>query len=99
MSENVKVILEAREHTGKEESGRLRREGWLPVVVYGPGVGENVLAKTRTKAAEAYLTGDFKSASFDVTLPCGTVKTCTIKSASMNHSNDQLLHIDFYCAQ
>ncbi|EEX47738.1 MULTISPECIES: 50S ribosomal protein L25 [Jonquetella] len=99
MSENVKIILEARNETGKEVCGRLRRQGCLPVVVYGPGMKEPLLAKTDAKAAEAYLVGDFKSCQYDVTLPCGTVKTCSIKSAAKNHGTDQLLHIDFYCAE
>lgn len=94
--ENIKVVLTAREETGKEANGRLRREGKLPVVVYGPGVEHNVIAAVERKAAEGFLQGEFKDRKFDVTLPCGTVKTCAIKSATKNFSNDQLLHIDFY---
>lgn len=94
--ENIKVTLTAREETGKEANGRLRREGKLPVVVYGPGVENNVVASMEMKLAESMLQGDFKDCKYDVTLPCGTVKTCTIKSASKNYSKDTLLHVDFY---
>lgn len=94
--EKMKLTLTARELTGKEANGRLRRDGFLPVVVYGPGVKENVNAALSTKVAEGFLSGDFKSMKFDVTLPDGSEKTCVIKSATKNFSNDRLLHIDFY---
>lgn len=94
--ENIKIQLAAREETGKAANGRLRREGKLPVVVYGPGVEKTILGSVSTKQAEGYLTGDFKSKKFDLTLPEGTVKTCRIQSATKNFSNDKLLHIDFY---
>ncbi len=35
--ENRKLVAEPRTRIGSGESGRLRREGWIPAVVYGPG--------------------------------------------------------------
>lgn len=99
MSEVIKIVVEAREETGKEACGRMRREGSTPVVIYGPKIAENLLGKVNTKSMMPYLTAeDCKAFTFDLECPCGSVKRCVIKSATKNFSNDEILHIDFYCA-
>lgn len=100
MSEAINVVLEEREGAGKAYCGRLRRSGYLPAVVYGPALDKTYSVKVETRVLAPYLSSDdVKKFVFAATLPGGVVKNCVIKSATKNHATDQLLHIDFYCAE
>lgn len=100
MSEAVNIVLESREGTGSAYCGRLRKEGYLPAVVYGPAIDGAISVKVSTKAMLPYLMSDeVKSTVFAAKLPNGEVKNCVIKSATKNYAKDLLLHIDFYCAE
>ncbi len=101
MSELIKILLENRSESGSNACGRLRRAGYLPAVIYGPGLDNNALnVKVDTKVIAGYLSDpDYKDLRFEATLPCGTVKNCVIKSAVKDFYRDQLLHVDFYCAE
>lgn len=100
MSEAVQIVLENREETGSANCGRLRRAGYLPAVVYGPALENTLCVKVETKTMLPYLmSAGVKSTVFAATLPSGEVKNCVIKSATKNYATDQLLHIDFYCAE
>ena len=95
MSEAVNIVLEEREGLGKAYCGRLRK-----TVVYGPALDKTYSVKVETKTMLPYLmSGDVKNYVFAATLPGGVVKNCVIKSATKNYATDQLLHIDFYCAE
>ncbi|MGI6075335.1 MAG: 50S ribosomal protein L25 [Pyramidobacter sp.] len=100
MSEAIQIVLENREEKGSASCGRLRKEGYLPAVVYGPALKETLNVKVETKAMLPYLmSNDVKTFVFAAKLPSGEVKNCVIKSATKNYATDQLLHIDFYCAE
>ncbi|MDY3869065.1 MAG: 50S ribosomal protein L25 [Pyramidobacter sp.] len=100
MSEAISIVLESREGKGKEYCGRLRKEGYLPAVIYGPAMDQTYSVKVATKSMLPYLMSkDVKNFVFAATLPCGAVKNCVIKSATKNYATDELLHIDFYCAE
>lgn len=100
MSETVSIVLEARDGKGSGYCGRLRKEGYLPGIVYGPAIEKNIDVKIKTRTMIPYLSSpDYKKIVFAATLPNGDVKNCVIKSATKNFATDQLLHIDFYCAE
>jgi len=100
MSEAINIVLEEREGSGKAFCGRLRKSGYLPAVVYGPALDKTYSVKVETKVMLPYLmSADVKNYVFAATLPGGAVKNCVIKSATKNYATDQLLHIDFYCAE
>lgn len=100
MSESIKISLEEREGFGKAYCGRLRKAGYLPAVVYGPALEKTYSVKVETKVMVPYLaSADVKNFVFEASLPGGVVKNCVIKSATKNYATDQLLHIDFYCAE
>ena len=100
MSEAVNIVIEEREGLGKAYRERLRKTGYLPSVVYGPARGKTYAVKGETKRMRPYrVSGDVKDYVFAATLPGGVVKNCVIKSATKNYATDQLLHIDFYCAE
>ena len=99
MSEAVQIVLENREGSGSAYWGRLRKEGFLPAVVYGPALEQTYSVKVETKTMLPYLmSDDVKKTVFAAKLPNGEVKNCVIKSATKNYATDRLLHIDFYCA-
>lgn len=100
MSEAVQIVLENRDGTGSAYCGRLRKEGYLPAVVYGPALDKSLSVKVETKTMLPYLmSDDVKKIVFTAKLPNGEIKNCVIKSATKNYATDQLLHIDFYCAE
>lgn len=100
MSEAVNIVLEERDGFGKGYCGRLRKSGYLPAVVYGPALDKTYNVKVETKVMVPYLmSDDVNKFVFSATLPGGVVKNCVIKSATKNYATDQLLHIDFYCAE
>ena len=57
MADKVVIKAEKRESRGKNAAGRLRREGKVPVIVYGGG-GENVAAVAELKDLAAILRSD-----------------------------------------
>lgn len=57
MADKVVVKAEKRETRGKNDAGRLRREGKVPVIIYGGG-GESVAAVAELKDLAAILRSD-----------------------------------------
>ena len=45
MADIVTLVMESRTKTGKGENGRIRRAGYVPCVIYGPEIQENILGK------------------------------------------------------
>ncbi len=100
MPEAVQIVLENREEKGSASCGRLRKAGYLPAVIYGPALESALNVKVETKTMLPYLMSpEVKSILFAAKLPNGEVKNCVIKFATKNYATDQLLHIDFYCAE
>lgn len=100
MSEAISIVLENREGSGSAYCGRLRKAGFIPAIVYGPAIEENLNVKVNTKSMLPYLmSDDVKNFVFAAKLPNGEIKNCVIKSATKNYTTDTLLHIDFYCAE
>lgn len=96
MSERVALVMEPRERTGKGENGRLRREGWVPCVFYGPEMEHSVHGKLKRKEIERLLVGRWESLRIDMKLPDGSEEMCIIREVQRNPLTDAPLHIDFY---
>ena len=95
MSELVTVEMEAREKTGKGENGRLRRSGYVPCILYGPEIKENIKGKLKLKDVQKILAGRWESTRLNVKLPDGNEEMCIIREAQRHPLNDMPLHIDF----
>lgn len=95
MSERVTLVMEPREKSGKGENGRLRRAGYTPCILYGPGLEHNVQGKLKTRELQRILAGRWESLRLTVKLPNGEEEMCIIREAQKNPLTDQPLHVDF----
>ena len=57
MANVVTLLMESREKTGKGENGRIRRAGYVPCVIYGPEISENILGRVNMREIERILAG------------------------------------------
>ena len=95
MSELVTIEMEAREKTGKGENGRLRRSGYVPCILYGPEIKENIKGKLKIRDVQKVLAGRWESMRLNVKLPNGEEEMCLIREAQRHPLTDMPLHIDF----
>ncbi|MBQ7220665.1 MAG: 50S ribosomal protein L25 [Synergistaceae bacterium] len=95
MADIVALVMESREKTGKGENGRIRRSGYVPCVIYGPEIEQNILGKVNMREIERILAGRWESTRLNVKLPDGREELCIIREAQRHPISDMPLHIDF----
>lgn len=97
MKEATKITLEAREKTGKEVCRKIRNEGYVPAVFYGPAFGEALPVKLKLDDISPVIrTAEWETSRLEVTLPSGDVEDALIKELVRDPLNGNVLHIDFY---
>ena len=94
MADIVTLVMESREKTGKGENGRLRRTGFVPCILYGPEITENIKGKLNMREIEKVLAGRWESTRLNVKLPDGREELCLIREAQRHPLNDMPLHVD-----
>lgn len=94
MADIVTLVMESREKTGKGENGRLRKAGYVPCILYGPEIKENIKGKLNMREVERILAGRWESTRLNVKLPDGSEELCLIREAQRHPLNDMPLHID-----
>ncbi len=91
--EQSEVIVRKREEKGKGPVGRLRRQGWVPAVIYGHGSPADSLA-VETRSLERFLdTGQHK-----VELKQegdGAVRKALVREVQVQPVTQEVLHVDF----
>ena len=94
--EQVNLTAWPRTELGKEKNGRLRKDGFVPAVLYGPGIDNTVSLKLSerdlSKALSTHSSGNmFINLSVD-----GDKKDITvlIKQLDRHPAKDTLVHID-----
>ena len=89
--ENVAINGKARTEFGKKGSKAMRREGYVPSVLYG---GEEVIhfGVTPRSVKELVYTPDFKVAQVSVD---GKTYSAILKDIQFHPLSDELLHLDF----
>ena len=95
MADIVTLVMESREKTGKCDNRRLRRSGYVPCIIYGPEISENIMGKVNMREIERILAGRWESTRLNVKLPDGREELCIIREAQRHPLNDTPLHIDF----
>ncbi|MBP1635135.1 MAG: rplY [Acidobacteria bacterium] len=94
----MEAVLEAvkRDRFGKNEAGRLRREGRLPGVLYGGSAREAVPIAVEPKALSRILHSEL-GANTLITLKLeGESPRVMVKEYQLDPVSHQLLHADFY---
>ena len=95
MSETRKIKAEGRQRTGSGVLNAMRREGWVPSVVYGTN-SENRNVKVNAKAFRDLLNAA-PSAKILLTLELddGTEQLCFIQDLQHDALTGNILHADF----
>lgn len=89
------LAVEKREITGTGKLNALRAKGWVPGVVYGAAVGENINVQMKAADVRALL-GEDETDSVLVTLQMdGKEQLTIIKHVQHNHLTDSTTHVDF----
>lgn len=95
MADIVTLVMESREKTGKGENGRIRKAGYVPCIIYGPEIKENIKGKVNMREVERILAGRWESTRLNVKLPDGREELCIIREAQRHPLTDMPLHVDF----
>ena len=91
----LELTLDAREAQGKANK-RLRREGFVPGVVFGKGEGSTSV-QLDAKAFEVLYRAAGRTSIVKLTLPGErAAKSAFIKSVQRNPISGQAIHVDFY---
>lgn len=94
----IELNAVARETKGNGPARRLRREGMVPAVLYGPGVETKQLAVKGRDLEHVIQKGNIRGTIFSLNIQNGSsvTKLAVIKELQTNPVNGQFLHIDFY---
>ena len=87
----VKLKVQKREKLGKQGAKKLRREGWIPAVVYG-GKKENLHISVPSLEFQKFLAQ--KEETLELVLE-DTVEKVKIQEIQVDTLKEEILHIDF----
>lgn len=94
MAQFMTIPAEERTETGKGPNRRVRREGRVPAVMYGPKIGNRNLYVS-TSTIEKLLASGAGGQLIDVTIG-GEKHTVLIKEVQRDPARGDLLHVDFH---
>lgn len=94
MSTQFEVEVQPRNHTGKGTCRRMRREGWVPAVLYGGGVEPQAITMERDSLARHMARSGFFTSILTIKLN-GDAHAAVIKEVQRHPARRQILHIDF----
>jgi len=95
MEKEFTFSAERRNLTGKGVARKLRREGKIPGIIYGPGISPIPIALL-AKGALSYLKGNWSEAKvWDMKVNEEPMKVI-IKDVQTDPITDEVLHVDFY---
>jgi len=94
----VELTATARETKGNGPARRLRREGWVPAVLYGPGAETKQLSVAVRDLEHVVQKGNIRRTIFSLSIQNGgsVTKLAVIKELQTHPVNGQYLHVDFY---
>lgn len=92
--EKITLQTSTREETGKQ-TRRLRREGWIPAVIYGKGE-EPQQIKVEGKLLEHTFAEAGTNKILQVGIDNGNNKNCIINDVQHNPLTGQIIHADLY---
>ncbi|MEM9546663.1 MAG: 50S ribosomal protein L25 [Bacteroidota bacterium] len=87
----VQIEAQARESFGKKHNKVIRREGYVPAIIYG-GEENTAVSVTPKSVKSLVYTPDFKLAEINVN---GDTHKCILKEITFHPITDEIVHIDF----
>src|SRR5919206_987584 len=91
-SDRPKLVVEERPERGSRAVRRLRRDGYVPGVVYGGGNGDSTPFKVGARDLRTALLGG--SAVLDLSLDGGKELPVIVKDQQHHPVRDEILHLD-----
>ncbi len=97
MNEAYRINLEARDTTGKEAARKVRAEGFVPAVFYGPNIEKSLAVKVKLEEITPVTkTSEWETSRLELVLPDGTEEDALIKELVRNPLTGEILHMDLY---
>jgi large subunit ribosomal protein L25 len=94
MSEKIVVKANLREGRGKNDTGRLRRDGKVPMVVYGKG-GESVAVTAElSDVATVIRSSEGAKSVFTLAIEGGETTDVTFQDRQIDPIKGRLMHAD-----
>ncbi|MEZ4518989.1 MAG: 50S ribosomal protein L25 [Chloroflexota bacterium] len=91
MSERIVIEAEPREVVGKQVS-QLRRDGWIPGVVYGKGEPQSIQMERKSLRRALRVVGTTHLADLSVD---GSVRPVLVREIQQHLTRGDLIHVDF----
>lgn len=91
MSDRIVIEAEPREVVGKQVN-QLRRDGWIPGVVYGRGATASVQMEQKALRRALRIVGTTHLADLSVD---GKVKTVLVREIQQHLTRGDIMHVDF----
>ena len=96
MSELVTIVMEPRTKGGKGAIGKMRKEGFIPCVFYGPEMSESFVGKVNTTQLERLLSsGHWETMRITLKLPTGDEEMGIIREVQRHPLTGRIIHVDF----
>ncbi len=95
MGEKIVLKAQTREEAGKTAIKSLRRQGYLPAVVYGPNA-ENKNLKVKTQDFLKALARAGENTLIDLVIDANQPVKALIYGLQFDGVRDKIIHIDFY---
>jgi large subunit ribosomal protein L25 len=91
------ITYESRPQTGSGACSKLRRQGRVPAIFYGPDMKEAIPGVVDAKAiAQITRNPHWETQVLTLALPDGRRETALLREIRRNPLDDALLHVDFY---
>ena len=88
-------LLEATER--KENVKKVRRQGFVPGSIYGPGLDRNIEIQIEEKYVNKFLKNHSIGAKLKVKVN-GNEQLCIVKNIQYEHLSNKPIHIEFYAS-
>lgn len=96
MAKKVTLTAKERDATGSSAAGRLRREGWIPAVVYGHGEESRPLKVQEMELQQLLERISVDNTLVDLKVDEDDSRKVLIREVQHHPWKPQLLHVDFF---
>jgi len=92
-----RIKLEKRETSGKQACRKIRNEGMIPGVLYGPGVDGAVPFQVASASISPLAnSGRWETARLEVDVPGGKKASCLMRDLQRDPLTGKILHVDLF---
>ena len=95
MVQTIRIEAEAREQAGKGAARATRRQGLVPVVIYGAKQDATLAALDPRVVMKELHKGGWQSHLYEVAVKGGATERCLMRDVQFHPVTDRPLHVDF----